>query len=102
MKKIFTAFCTLLLLPTLARRIDFNRRADAGSAGSMDGRNRREWENNPHRRYDLCAGGGNAAGYQSNERKTVENTEALFKKEGTKYNEMDCYNRSRHKKENRS
>ena len=30
--------------------------------------------------------------------KTVENTEALFKKEGTKYNEMDCYNRSRHKK----
>lgn len=48
MKKIFTAFCTLLLLPTLARRIDFNRRADAGSAGSMDGRNRREWENNPH------------------------------------------------------
>ena len=34
--------------------------------------------------------------------KTVENTEALFKKEGTKYNEMDCYNRSRHKKENRS
>ena len=34
--------------------------------------------------------------------KTVENTEALFKKEGTKYNEMDCYNRSRHKKETRS
>ena len=63
MKKIFAAFCTLLLLPTLARRIDFNRRADAGSAGSMDGRNRREWENNPHRRSDLCAGGGDAAGY---------------------------------------
>ena len=34
--------------------------------------------------------------------KTVENTEALFKKEGTKDNEMDCYNRSRHKKETRS
>ena len=34
--------------------------------------------------------------------KTVENTEALFKKEGTRYNEMDCYNRSRHKKETRS
>ena len=48
MKKIFAAFCTLLLLPTLARRIDFNRRADAGSAGSMDGRNRRERENNQH------------------------------------------------------
>ena len=96
MKKIFAAFCTLLLLPTLARRIDFNRRADAGSAGSMDGRNRREWENNPHRRSDLCAGGGDAA------EKTVENTETLFKKEGTKYNEMDCYNRSRHKKETRS
>ena len=59
MKKIFAAFCTLLLLPTLARRIDFNRRADAGSAGSMEG----EWENNPHRRSDLCAGGGDAAGY---------------------------------------
>lgn len=39
MKKIFAAFCTLLLLPTLARRIDFDYRAGAGNAGSMDRRN---------------------------------------------------------------
>ena len=84
MKKIFTAFCTLLLLPTLARRIDFNRRADAGSAGSMDGRNRREWENNPHRRYDLCAGGGNAAGYQRNERKNSREYRGFIQKRRNK------------------
>lgn len=84
MKKIFTAFCTLLLLPTLARRIDFNRRADAGSAGSMDGRNRREWENNPHRRYDLCAGGGNAAGYQSYERKNSREYRGFIQKRRNK------------------
>ena len=84
MKKIFTAFCTLLLLPPLARRIDFNRRADAGSAGSMDGRNRREWENNPHRRYDICAGGGNAAGYQSNERKNSREYRGFIQKRRNK------------------
>ena len=84
MKKIFAAFCTLLLLPTLARRIDFNRRADAGSAGSMDGRNRREWENNPHRRYDLCAGGGNAAGYQSNERNNSREYRGFIQKRRNK------------------
>ena len=80
MKKIFAAFCTLLLLPTLARRIDFNRRADAGSAGSMEG----EWENNPHRRYDLCAGGGNAAGYQSNERKNSREYRGFIQKRRNK------------------